>query len=80
MFIAAAARLAVGLVLGFPTIQHLIPRSIGFGIGVFLFAILPIWLFALITRQANPAIVARRIWILAAVLVVFSVIGLLHTP
>jgi hypothetical protein len=78
LIIAAIARFAVGVALGFPTMEHLIPRSIGFGLVVFLFSILPVWLLALITKQRNAAVVARRAWILAAVLVVLSIIGFLH--
>jgi len=79
LIVAAVARFAVGLAMGFPTMEHLIPRSIGFGLGVFLFAILPVWFLALVTKQRNAAIVARRVWILAAVLVVLSMIGFLHS-
>jgi hypothetical protein len=73
--IGAAARLALELVRGTMPLQHAIPRSIGHGLGIWLFALAVIWIAALIAKQRDRSVLLRRVWILGMILVALSIIG-----
>jgi hypothetical protein len=44
------------------------------GFGIWIFSMVVVLIAALVTKQRNPAILARRVWILAAFLMVIAII------
>jgi hypothetical protein len=75
IIVAAAARLALELFRGTMPLEQAIPRSIGHGLGIWLFALVLIWLVALISKQRDRSILLRRVWILGMIVLVFSIVG-----